>query len=180
MRKTIVEFELFDHGIHRNQYFQGCGTSYTEFTDCATGIGSNFAEALDDCLESLAQQDWETDGMEKRILAEYFPRKRKLPVKPAVNSRMNEDCYYYVSMRVKGPDPIFTVIEYSSFFAVRHTPTGDEMPMGDGVDTLFDADGKALSPGSPGFVELWTKLLNESEGETYDAYFPELVADYYA
>ena len=36
---------------------------------------------------------------------------------------------------------LFTVIEYSSFFAVRHNPTGDEHPMGDGADTLFTEDG---------------------------------------
>lgn len=41
-----------------------------------------------------------------------------------------------------------SVIEYSSFFAVRHNPSGDENPMGDGVDTLSDEDGKALVPGS--------------------------------
>ncbi len=29
----------------------------------------------------------------------------------------------------------FQVIEYSSFFAVRDTHTGQEHPMGDGVDT---------------------------------------------
>ena len=32
----------------------------------------------------------------------------------------------------------FSVIEYFSHFAVRHTPSGDEKPMGDGVDMLFD------------------------------------------
>lgn len=37
---------------------------------------------------------------------------------------------------------IFTVIEYSSFFAVRHNESGEEHPMGDGVDTIFDEDGE--------------------------------------
>lgn len=69
----------------------------------------------------------------------------------------------------------FCVIEYSSFFAVRHNATGDEHPMGDGVDTLFDNDGTALSPGSPGFVETWEETLNSDEHSTLEAYFPEHV-----
>lgn len=68
---------------------------------------------------------------------------------------------------------LFSVIEYSSFFAVRPNPTGDEHPMGDGVDTLFDEEGRALSPGTPGFIEAWEKELNEPDNETMEAYFPE-------
>jgi hypothetical protein len=67
----------------------------------------------------------------------------------------------------------FTVIEYSSFFAVRHNPTGEEHPMGDGVDTLFDGDGKALMPGTEGFIETWEAVLNADEDETLLAYFPQ-------
>ena len=71
----------------------------------------------------------------------------------------------------------FSVIEYSSFFAVRHNPTGQEYPMGDGVDTLFDKDDNALSPGMDGFVETWEDALNESENETLEAYFYEIWQD---
>jgi hypothetical protein len=67
----------------------------------------------------------------------------------------------------------FQVIEYSSFFAVHDTVTGEEHPMGDGVDTLFTATGKAKSPGSKGFIREWQKALNSSESETLEAYFPE-------
>ena len=72
---------------------------------------------------------------------------------------------------------VFSVIEYSSFFAVRHNPSGDEHPMGDGVDTLFNEEDEALSPGVEGFVEEWEKLLNAGEGETLEAYFPQHVED---
>lgn len=72
---------------------------------------------------------------------------------------------------------LFTVIEYSSFFAVRHFPLGDEHPMGDGVDTLFDEDGHALCPGVPGFIETWESVLNADEQSTLEAYFPEHFAD---
>lgn len=71
----------------------------------------------------------------------------------------------------------FSVIEYSSFFAVRHNLTGDEHPMGDGVDTLFDDDGKALKPGTPSFVESWEQALNADEQTTLEAYFPQRLED---
>lgn len=71
-------------------------------------------------------------------------------------------------------DKLFSVVEYSSFFAVRHNPTGKEAPMGDGVDTLFTDEGAALNPGVPGFVPAWEDALNSDEDETRAAYFPEL------
>ena len=68
---------------------------------------------------------------------------------------------------------LFTVIEYSSFFAVRHNPTGNEHPMGDGVDTLFNEAGHSLSPGTPGFIETWEAILDTDKEITLEAYFPE-------
>ncbi|MEW4454526.1 hypothetical protein AB1L30_17755 [Bremerella sp. JC817] len=70
---------------------------------------------------------------------------------------------------------LFTVVEYSSFFAVRHNPSGDEHPMVDGVDTLFDEDGHALCPGTPGFIETWAEVLNADENSTLEAYFPDRI-----
>lgn len=67
----------------------------------------------------------------------------------------------------------FSVIEYLSFFAVRHHPSGDEHPLGDGVDTLIDEDGRALVPGMPGFTEAWEAVLNADEAATLEAYFPQ-------
>jgi hypothetical protein len=67
---------------------------------------------------------------------------------------------------------LFDVIEYSSFFAVRHNPSGKEPPMGDGVDTLFDDEERALFPGTPGFMETWADVLNSDEQTTLEAYFP--------
>lgn len=52
---------------------------------------------------------------------------------------------------------------------MRHNPSGDEHPLGDGVDTLFDEDGKALVPGTPGFVEAWEAALNADEQGTLEA-----------
>jgi hypothetical protein len=96
--KTIVEFAVVDHGITQPDYFQGCGVCGTGFEDVATGIGSNPAEAIDDALESLAQNSWDCDGMEKRILADIG--KRKMPKTPRVRAS-DEDSYYHISIRVK-------------------------------------------------------------------------------
>jgi len=72
---------------------------------------------------------------------------------------------------------LFTVVEYLSFFAVRHNPSGNEHPMGDGVDTLFDEEGRVLQPGTPGFAEVWEKVLNADETSTLEAYFPQHLED---
>lgn len=98
--KTIEDYDIVDHGIENSQYFQGCGIFLTEFTGIATGCGNDPAEAIDDALESLAQQGWDVEGMEKRILKDYLPGKRKLPTKPKVPAK-SEDCYYYFSVRVR-------------------------------------------------------------------------------
>jgi len=69
----------------------------------------------------------------------------------------------------------FQVIEYLSFFAARDAETGQERPLGDGVDVLFDAEGTPISPGTPGFCSAWSEALNADEGETLAAYFGEPV-----
>jgi hypothetical protein len=56
--RIAVAFEIVDHGIQHSDYFSGCGTSFTNYTDVATGIGDDFQEALEDALESLAQSGW--------------------------------------------------------------------------------------------------------------------------
>ena len=99
MDRMIESFELVDHGIQHEQYFQGCGVSCTEYTDIATGMGDNPREAIDDALEQLACNGWDVDAMEERIIEQELPGKRVIPCKPAVGNR--EDCHYYLSIRVK-------------------------------------------------------------------------------
>ena len=67
--------------------------------------------------------------------------------------------------------PRFSVVEYSSYYAVQDNDSGKEHVMGDGVDTLFDAEGKAISPGTENFRVMWEMMLNEDENETERAYF---------
>lgn len=99
MSAKIESFEIVDHGIENSQYFQGCGTAFTSFSHVATGIGSNFAEAIDDCLEMIANggESVDLEGIEKRILKDIG--RRTMPKRPAVGQRHGEDCYYHVSIR---------------------------------------------------------------------------------
>lgn len=100
-RKTITDFELVDHGIEHEQYFQGCGTAFTSYAECYTGCGDNPAEAVDDCLEQIACCGVDVDGMEARILADCG--KRKMPVRPRVKANQDEH-HYYISIRYNTAD----------------------------------------------------------------------------
>ena len=52
------EYNIVNHGCMVSDYFQGAGTSCTDWKDVATGIGDTEKEALDDALDMLGQQDW--------------------------------------------------------------------------------------------------------------------------
>lgn len=54
MSKKIVEYEIVDHSVNHEQYFQGCGVAFTKFDECFTGMGRSLYGALDDALEQLA------------------------------------------------------------------------------------------------------------------------------
>lgn len=96
MKKPIADFEIVDHGIEHEQYWQGCGVAFTKFDHVSTGAGWNPAEAIEDALEGLACCGWDCDGMDERILA--YLGVEYLPTEPTTEDR--EDCYYYVSIRV--------------------------------------------------------------------------------
>ena len=50
----ITDWDIIDHGIENSQYFQGCGTAFTNYENVVTGTGDNPQEALEDALESIA------------------------------------------------------------------------------------------------------------------------------
>lgn len=69
---------------------------------------------------------------------------------------------------------VFRVFEYSTGYVLKHVKSGQERWLGDGVDTLFDRNGRALTPGTERFRLTWERVLNENPDETMEAYFPEL------
>ena len=91
--KTPVDFEVVVHGVDHEQYFQGCGVSFTPFSDVATGIGDNAPGAYGDALEMLATGGWDVS---------------KLPSRPCgVNAKLRvkrsdgDEAHVYVSVRVR-------------------------------------------------------------------------------
>lgn len=97
--KPITSFQIIDHGVEHSQYFQGCGVSFTPYTDVATGIGSTPKEALDDALDSLAQNDWDTEAIDQSD--EYVGMDDTIP--PELEEQEDgepPECYCYVSVRV--------------------------------------------------------------------------------
>ena len=102
----VNEYEIVDHGIEHEQYFQGCGVSFTEFTDIATGCGNDYAEALDDALEMLASNDWDVTEPGERIKQDNCGAVLSTDSVStrSANASEHEDWdshHYYLSIRVK-------------------------------------------------------------------------------
>ena len=93
--KNVLSFEVINHGVENSQYFQGCGIAYTSFEDVATGIGGSPFEALEDALESLAQNDWDVSGIKNELSKES-----EIPVNEENEENESMDVFHYVSVRV--------------------------------------------------------------------------------
>ena len=70
---VLADFQVVSLGVEFPSYFQGFGTSFTEFDHCTYGIGYTEEEAFDDCIEMLAQSAGVdiSDSDVERIRAEY-------------------------------------------------------------------------------------------------------------
>jgi hypothetical protein len=100
--KPITKFEIISHGVDHAQYFQGCGLSFTDYTDIATGCGRTEKEALDDALDSLAQNGWDIEPIDQSD--EYVNANDEMTpeLAEAYQDEAHDNCelYYYVSVRV--------------------------------------------------------------------------------
>ena len=101
--KKVGSYQIVDHGFEGEQYFQGCGLSFTEFEDVATGCGDTIKAAFEDALDSLAMNGWDVESVKLRM-----GRGRPLTVRGylrgvGVSSADIEDneTHYYLSVRVK-------------------------------------------------------------------------------
>lgn len=105
----ISGYQIDDLGIENESYFQGYGVSFTSFSDCAVGIGDDPAEALDDCLEAIAQQGLDVTELERMILADFPDFKNaKLNKANSVgdwikrnggDSESESELHYYIGIR---------------------------------------------------------------------------------
>lgn len=91
--KTIKDFEIINHGIENEQYFQGCGVAFTKFKNVVTGIGGSEYEAYCDATDQMAVgSDDDLDFTELDKEGDKASKKSDIP----------EDfngMYHYVSIR---------------------------------------------------------------------------------
>lgn len=100
--KTIQEYEIVDHGIEHEQYFQGCGVSFTKFETVSTGIGNSLQKALNDAAEGIAQQGYEISAeLEKEIENANNTSNELNHTDCDDDNCYSEGVYYYASIRVK-------------------------------------------------------------------------------
>lgn len=73
-KKTVLaDFQVESLGIDSPSYFNGYGTAFSDFEYSVYGIGDTEEEALEDCMEMMAQSagfDWSED-VEKSIREAY-------------------------------------------------------------------------------------------------------------
>ena len=101
MSKSINSFQVLDHGVQHEQYFQGCGTAFTPFESVATGIGESPYDAMEDALEQLAHE-WEIDSVGNTL-----SKKSQLPESENNEGESAEGVYHYVSVRVTQEKDVF-------------------------------------------------------------------------
>jgi len=105
--KKIIEYEIVDHGVEHEQYFQGCGVSHTKFDEVYTGIGSSLREALRDADEQMSMSlgtYLQNDELEEEI--ENASNESLIPKEEMHTDCGDDDCYaadvwHYASIRVK-------------------------------------------------------------------------------
>lgn len=95
--KKIAEYDITDRGVDHAQYFQGHGTSFSDFDESYTGAGDNAVEAYDDAVEQAATSGWDVSALPTR------PRgiRKSDRVRHVRGEDEDNEIYYYVSLRLK-------------------------------------------------------------------------------
>jgi hypothetical protein len=93
-----MAYEVVNHGPEHEQYYQGCGTSLTDYDEVSTGIGENAKEAYLDALEGLYTMGIESTSLDK-LLPDNPRGIRKTD--RLTKEQSGPDYYWYVSIRVK-------------------------------------------------------------------------------
>ena len=100
----INDYEYINHGVENSDYFQGCGTAFTDFDNVCTGIGDTLYEAIDDCLEQICTiNDIDNvDEIEKEIKDKNVDESMEITYDEDSGEDDGEflnDVHYYVSIR---------------------------------------------------------------------------------
>lgn len=96
---NIPNYEIIRHGVEYSDYFQGCGTSFTEFDHVQTGIGDTEKEAFEDALDCIASSHDIDESSMKRL--EWDGEHVEWSKHPASNSEEDaqETPFWHVSIR---------------------------------------------------------------------------------
>ena len=98
-----IEYEIIDHGVCGSQYFQGCGTTFTSYSECVTGIGNGPQEALKDACEQLAcSSDGDIDFSEldqEPMMIDSDYTKDTVPEIGDEYPELDNEIYHYISIR---------------------------------------------------------------------------------
>lgn len=94
-----MKYEIIDHGYEHAQYFQGCGTAFTNFDGCATGIGDSAAEAYADAVEQVYQQYSGAGSLGLPLRPRGIRKRDRVPAR--LLREPDSEFYWYVSIRYR-------------------------------------------------------------------------------
>jgi hypothetical protein len=141
----LGDFTVECLGVEYPDYFQGYGLGpSSEYTDCCYGIGNTEAEALEDCLEMIAQSgtfDF-TDEDEKRIRGDYGHCNNSSLASEEMECDGDEYCdvpYWHVGIK-------WNIREDQRYERIRKIPN---------IEPLRYEDYKPMSTDSNGYGKVW-------------------------
>lgn len=109
--KNIKDFQVIDHGIEHAQFFQGCGVALTNYEHCVTGCGESAADAFNDALDCIGQDDFNVETIQvsddgKLFTSEKAEKNSVTTYLEKQGLEPQDDCelYYYVSIRWNGAE----------------------------------------------------------------------------
>lgn len=98
----IASFQVIDHGPEHGQFFQGCGTAYTNYDHVVTGSRCTQKEAYDDALEQIAMTHSNVDLTELEAYGKARYDDDKVP--DSINDDESGEWNYYLSILYKLKD----------------------------------------------------------------------------
>lgn len=104
-KQTTTDYEVTDYGVEHSQYFQGHGTSHTQYEHSSLGCGDDYRTALEDALDQAAMA-----GFDIELAVEDLPEQPVNNGESAWETHVqnceeedHENCeselYYYVGLR---------------------------------------------------------------------------------
>lgn len=110
--KQIKDFSFSRHGVQNCSFWQGAGTSFTDWDEAITGTGDNAHSAAQEALDEAAQSGWDIRGIENPYdpdstdTVENAVREHNPEAVGEDGEVDTEDMYYYVVLYIEGEPPM--------------------------------------------------------------------------